>query len=421
MIYTHDITPALAQADSSLFEQTLANTTAAIETLRRKKADNTLPVLNVPERSDDWDAIETTAARITERFRTLLVIGMGASSLGGKTLCALTDNPYALDSKRTLVHFVENIDPFEADRMLASLDLASTCFFIVSKSGDTAETAAHMLVLMDAVSAKLGKAALKDHFIFLTMPGDRALRRIGDAHGITVLDHAPHIGGRFSGLTNVGLLPAKVAGVDIRAVRKGARDITHHMFSNTHPEPAKGAAMHAALLAKGKTVSVLMPYCDRLQAFGGWYRQLWAESLGKGGHGTTPVRSQGAADQHSQLQLYLDGPRDKFMTLVCLEHAGKGPRMKEAGDDALHYLSNHTMGDLLQAEQDATLQTLIRNRCPVRTFHLKALNAEALGALMMHFMLETMVMAELLGINAFDQPAVEEGKILARQALGAGK
>jgi glucose-6-phosphate isomerase len=163
-----------------------------------------------------------------------------------------------------------------------------------------------------------------------------------------------------------------------------------------------------------------MPYIDRLAPFGFWFRQLWAESLGKDGKGTTPVRAVGAVDQHSQLQLYLAGPADKLFTLVTLDQAGTGAAFPPdlAQDGALAYLAGKRLGDLLAAEQRATVTSLLRNGRPTRVIHLARLDEERLGALFMHFMLETIIAADLLGVDAFDQPAVEEGKVLARQYLG---
>jgi glucose-6-phosphate isomerase len=186
-------------------------------------------------------------------------------------------------------------------------------------------------------------------------------------------------------------------------------------------EPAVGAALTVALgRSRGVTQTVLMPYVDRLGHFGLWFRQLWAESLGKDGKGSTPIRALGTVDQHSQLQLYLAGPRDKVFTLVMLDVAATGGTVSPAFADApqLAYLAGRSMGDLLDAEQRATAASLVRQGRPTRIFRLARLDEQTLGGLLMHFMLETMIAAELLGVDAFDQPAVEEGKVLARQYLG---
>jgi glucose-6-phosphate isomerase len=186
---------------------------------------------------------------------------------------------------------------------------------------------------------------------------------------------------------------------------------------------AIGAALAVALAeTKGKSIGVMMAYADRLERFTRWYVQLWAESLGKNGKGTTPVAALGPVDQHSQVQLYLGGPRDKFFTVVSVAAAGLGPRIdadmaKLAGEPGL---GGKTIGDLVAAEARATAETLAKNGCPVRTLHIAKLDEASLGELMMHFMLETIIAAHLMGVDAFDQPAVEEGKLLAKKYLTGG-
>nr|MBC8242192.1 glucose-6-phosphate isomerase [Alphaproteobacteria bacterium] len=183
---------------------------------------------------------------------------------------------------------------------------------------------------------------------------------------------------------------------------------------------ALGAAISVALVReKGAVSTVLMPYADRLSNFGLWFQQLWGESLGKDGTGTTPILALGARDQHSLLQLFLDGPKDKMFTLMTLDVRGAGGKVSSSltGDPSLEYFCGRTMGDLLAAEQNATAVTLAEKGCPTRILHLKGLGEETLGALLMHFMLETVIAADLLGVNPFDQPAVESGKVLARRYL----
>jgi glucose-6-phosphate isomerase len=182
---------------------------------------------------------------------------------------------------------------------------------------------------------------------------------------------------------------------------------------------ALGAALNTAAAHAGKNIAVLMAYADRLERFSRWYVQLWAESLGKAGRGTTPLGALGPVDQHSQLQLFIAGPRDKLFTVITVGTKGRGPRIdpdlaKRAGEPDL---GGRTMGDLVAAQGRATAETLARNGCPVRTMHIETLDETSLGALMMHFMLETMIAAHLIGVDAFDQPAVEEGKVLAKRYL----
>jgi glucose-6-phosphate isomerase len=253
-----------------------------------------------------------------------------------------------------------------------------------------------------------------------SVPGKaNGLRALLSHFGVPMLEHHTGIGGRFSVLTNVGLLPAAVAGLDIAAIRTGAAHaLAPVLAGKTAAEvpSALGAAL-AMALAPTKPIAVLMPYADRLWSFAKWFVQLWGESLGKDGKGTTPVAALGPVDQHSQLQLFIAGPRDKLFTILTVGAKGKGPRMPAdlaalCGEAAL---AGRSIGDLVAAQGRATAETLAKNGCPVRTMHVETLDEAALGELMMHFMLETIVSAQILGIDAFDQPAVEEGKILAKR------
>jgi glucose-6-phosphate isomerase len=257
----------------------------------------------------------------------------------------------------------------------------------------------------------------------ITEPGDNPLAALAGRYDCVRLTQDADLGGRFSVLSAVGLVPAMIAGLDGEALRAGAEEVLNASLTAEKPDgsaPALGAAIAVGLLHERRvTQNVFMTYADRLAAFGLWYRQLWAESLGKNGTGITPVVARGAPDQHSQLQLYLAGPWDKLFTLVRLETAGQGPRMDPvlAGGGPLSYLGGHTVGDLLHAMAEATAETLVRSGRPVRQFRLRELNEHAFGALLMHFMIETVIAADLLSVNAFDQPAVDESKRLARHYL----
>ena len=243
---------------------------------------------------------------------------------------------------------------------------------------------------------------------------------------VEILEHDPGIGGRYSGLSNVGLLPAAILGLDIAAIRAGAAMALAPVLAKrpaADVPSALGAALNVAAAGAGKNIAVLMAYADKLERFSRWYVQLWAESLGKDGKGTTPLGALGPVDQHSQLQLFIAGPRDKLFTVITTGTKGQGPRIdaelaKRAGEPDL---GGRTMGDLVAAQGRATAETLAKNGCPVRTMHVETLNEESLGALMMHFMLETMIAAHLIGVDAFDQPAVEEGKVLAKQYLAVAR
>ena len=269
---------------------------------------------------------------------------------------------------------------------------------------------------------------IPDLFLGLTEPRSSAtnsLRDLCEALSIPTLPHDPKIGGRFSALTNVGLVPALVRGLDVEALRDGARSVIQALLEAKASKdfaPAVGAAVAIGLAKERRVkVSVMMPYSDWLARFAAWYVQLWGESLGKQGEGTTPVVALGPVDQHSQLQLYLDGAPQHFITVVREACAGSGPRV--AADLAkvanAEYLSGHAAGDLVAAQQRAIPEALIAARRPVRTIDIERLDERALGALMMHFMLETILAGHLLGVDPFDQPAVESGKLITRRYLGA--
>jgi glucose-6-phosphate isomerase len=222
-------------------------------------------------------------------------------------------------------------------------------------------------------------------------------------------------------LTNVGLLAAAVVGLDIAAIRDGAAAALAPVLDQRAPgevPAAVGAALSVAL-GRRKPIAVMLAYADRLERFTRWYVQLWAESLGKDRKGTTPVGALGPVDQHSQLQLFIAGPRDKLFTVITVATAGRGPRMSAdlarlAGEPDF---AGKTIGDLVAAQGRATTETLARNGCPVRSLHLDRLDEKSLGEMLMHFMLETIITARLLGVDPFDQPAVEEGKVLAKRYL----
>jgi glucose-6-phosphate isomerase len=422
----------ISEAD---LEATVAATSRALGRLREQardpRAPGSLPLLAVPSARADLAALKDVAARFRGEFDDVLVLGTGGSSLGGQTLCALSHWPASLPRKAgrgPRLHFLDNIDPATFGRLYAALDLARTGAIVVSKSGSTAETAMQFFTLADAFIARLGKESLAKHMVAITEPPlngkANPLRRAAGRFGIPLFDHDPGVGGRYSALTNVGLLPAMIAGLDARKVRDGAQSALDAALSAKTPAdsaPAVGAALAVVAARQGLSQSVLMPYIDRLAPFAFWYRQLWAESLGKDGQGTTPINALGTVDQHSQVQLYLGGPKDKLYTLIFGPAEGAGDMVMPnlAVEPEFSYLVGRTMGDLLDAEQRATAETLARNGRPTRILRVASVDEGSMGALMMHFMLETIVAADLMGVDPFDQPAVEEGKVLARKYLAA--
>ena len=429
--FTQDITGTfsdrvgMAGLDHVAFRDLLPRAGASLELLAERKASGEMPLLALPGRRDDLAAWRPIVDRYRSQFDDVVVLGIGGSSLGGATLCRLADCGFGPKTGSPRLWFLDNIDPWTFDALMSRLELGRTGFLSISKSGGTAETLAQTLAVLDRLNQRLGPDDLATRVTCIAEHTDNPLRAIAGHYGLFCLDHDPNVGGRYSALSVTGLLPAAIAGVDVEAVRRGAGAVLDAALTAEKPEesaPAAGAVVNVGLATgQGVSQAVLMPYIDRLDRFGGWFRQLWAESLGKDGHGTTPVDAMGAVDQHSQLQLYLGGPRDKLFTLILAEQSGQGPvaRPETAGPAAepLDYLMGRSLGDLLAAEQRATAATLIRNGCPTRVIRFPTLTEEVMGGLMMHFILETIIAADLLGVDPFDQPAVEEGKVLARQYL----
>jgi glucose-6-phosphate isomerase len=416
-------------SDTAL-DDALARCDGALDWLRARHADGGLRLLQLPAERDDIAAVQAAAKSLTTGATDIVFLGTGGSSLGGQTLAQLAG--YAVPGVGALrvgprIHFMDNLDPLSFALLLARLPLATSRFVAISKSGGTGETLMQTAAALSACKAAGLQESIAGLFFGLSepaKPGKRnGLRDLLEPEGVTFLDHDTGVGGRFSALTNVGLLPAAILGLDVIALREGAAAALAPVLDGkpaAEVPSALGAALSIALAEqKGKTISAVMAYADRLEKFVKWYVQLWAESLGKNGNGTTPVGALGPVDQHSQLQLFIAGPRDKLFTVITTAVAGKGPAIdpdlaQRAGEPDF---GGKTIGDLVAAQGRATAETLAKNGLPVRTFLLETIDERSLGELMMHFMLETIIAAHLLGVDAFDQPAVEEGKVLAKQYL----
>ncbi len=404
----------------------------ALDWLRARHADGglPLPLLRLPALRDDLNGIAQAGRRLAAGAADIVILGTGGSSLGGQTLAQLTGHAVpgiGLLRAPPRIHFMDNLDPETFGTLLTQLPLATTRFVAISKSGGTGET----LMQTAAALAALKQAGLEKRLgeLFLGISElvkagkHNGLRDLLAPYQVPMLDHDPSIGGRFSVLTSVGLLPAVMLGLDIGAVRQGAAAALAPVLSKkpaAEVPAAVGAALSIALAeTRDKRISVMMAYADRLERFTRWYVQLWAESLGKDGKGTTPIGALGPVDQHGQLQLFIAGPRDKLFTIITVATAGRGPRIepdlaKFCGEPDF---AGKTIGDFVAAQGRATAETLAKNGCPVRTIYLEKLDEASLGELLMHFMLETIIAARLLGVDALDQPAVEEGKVLAKKYL----
>jgi glucose-6-phosphate isomerase len=403
---------------AAAFESALAEAQKALAWLRDQHGARTLELLSVPSRTDDLDAARSVVDSFCKDTSDVAVLGIGGSSLGGQALKSLE----AVGRKGPRVTFHDNPDPESWQTAMAGFDLKTTRFVAISKSGGTAETLMQTLTAADAIEKAGGGKYLKHHFAIITEPKPSPLRQFAESIGAPILDHPTGVGGRYSVLTIVGALPALLMGLDVHALRSGAQVVLDNALSAAAVDvpAAAGAALHHALAGQGRLdETVLWAYADKLATLSGWWRQLWAESLGKNGKGSTPVGAVGPVDQHSQLQLFRDGPGKALFTIIATQTKGKGlvTPVEHANALGLHYLAGKPMGDLVAAEARATAATLSRNKRPVRQIAVDRIDEHSMGALMMHFMLETILMGRLMGVDPFDQPGVEEGKILAREYL----
>ena len=439
MGFVQDITGCLAETIGKAgvapddFQSALSKAAGAIKTLQARHGDGTLPLLHLPHKQDDLDACEDAARLLTNGAGDVAILGTGGSSLGGQALARLAG--YSLPAQPPVsgpagplrIHFFDNLDAGVLELALRHLPMKTTRFLVISKSGGTPETLLQMLCALEA----LKKAGLEwnaaAHMIVLSEPGtaeQNPMRALAAKYKLSVLDHDPAIGGRYSVLSNTGLLPAMLFGLDARALRTGAADVLAPLLAaDAAPETipaAAGAALNVALMRRHNiSATVLMAYSDRLRGFTGWFQQLWAESLGKNGQGTMPVAATGPMDQHSLMQLFLGGPDDKLYTLIMVNTAGQGPCVPAGlrNDPQMGYLAGRSAGDLTDCQQRATAATFTANRRPLRTITLDTIDETSLGGLFMHFMLETIITGLILGVDPFDQPAVEQSKILTRQFL----
>jgi len=389
--------------------------------LLRKRESGEVGFFDAPEDRAHLPAILETAERFREEYDHLLVLGIGGSALGITALVsALTPAfgtiPGALD-----VRCLDNVDPVWVGEALDAFPLERTAFAVISKSGSTPETLSQYLVVRDRLVREFGDDWAK-RVVFITDPAKGPLRADVDRTGAVSFPIPGNVGGRFSVLTPVGAFPVACAGIDVPAFLDGtarARDrcATDDLMAN--PGYLLGTLLVLADRDLGLRNHVLMPYSQRLRETAFWFRQLWAESLGKSESvGPTPIAALGATDQHSQMQLYMEGPRDKVVIFLEVGDHGREVPVPATAPEGLAHLGGGGLGELLHAELLGSRAALIDAGRPVLTARLPVVDEARLGGLMMTFMVATAMAGELLGINAYDQPGVELGKVNAAALLG---
>jgi glucose-6-phosphate isomerase len=381
------------------------------ERIERGRADDEFGYasLNLPT-ATDADEIKTVVEPLADS-EAVLTVGIGGSALGAATISE------ALGPSDTEHRVLDNVDPAHVRATLAELELSRTAVNVVSRSGTTAETLANFLIVRDAMD----EAGVDWTERTIVTTGEAGpLRDLADGHGLPSLTVPDGVPGRFSALSSVGLVPAAIRGHDIEGLLTGGRRAADSLAPSLFdcPAYAYGATAYA-LDQRGYSTNVMMPYAEGLEAFSEWFAQLWAESLGKDGGGQTPVRALGATDQHSQLQLYRAGPRDKLITLLRVSDQPTQP-IPETGIPDLAYLGGTDLGGLLGAEFEATEASLAAADCPNVRLELDRLDAEAVGELLYEMEAACILAGELYDVETFTQPAVEWGKRAARGLLGGG-
>ena len=410
--------------DSSLFESWTAKAETFKQEIFRRKQEAGFAFLDLPDDRGLIGKIQAFAAEHQNQWEAIVVVGIGGSALGLLAIADALLGPWHHLRGRPKLLVVDNIDPTHTSDLLDSLDLKKTLFIIISKSGTTVEPMVLYGIVMDRLKKKFPKD-YKKHLIFITDPQAGLLRSLANQEGIASFPVPEKVGGRFSVLSAVGLLPAALVGVDIEKILEGARAMRQTI--ETTPASSNPALILAVLQflldrEKQKPLTVMMPYFNGLFRLADWYRQLLAESIGKNEHtGPTPIPALGTTDQHSQLQLYQEGPNNKFFIFLRVLHHAQDPILGEKtlpGDMA--FLNGKSMGSILDAAYLGTEESLTRNFRPNVTIEIPQINAETLGELFMLLEFQVTLLGSLYQVNPFDQPGVEESKKITKKILTLG-
>ncbi|MFH1540839.1 MAG: glucose-6-phosphate isomerase [Elusimicrobiota bacterium] len=404
---------------------------SARNVVQQKKSKGILGFMELPYKMEDAKKISDFAKKQRTKFDDFVVIGIGGSALGNIAIqTALNHQYWNLLSKKERKNcprlFVpDNVDPESIKSLLDVLNLKKTVFNIISKSGTTAECLAIFFVLKNALIKKVGVKNWQKHIIISTDEKKGYLRELAEKEKIVSFVIPANVGGRFSVLSPVGLISAAFCGIKIEKLLKGAMDMDIRCGQNISKNPAAiYAAIQYLLYQKGKKIDVMMPYVQSLKDVSDWFRQLWAESLGKKTNikgdvvnvGPTPIKALGVTDQHSQVQLYIEGPYDKIITFLSVEKYRANIVIPKTSEK--HYLEKHTLNELIKSEEEATRVALTKQLRPNCTIVFPEVSEHTIGQLFYMLELATAYIGELFEINAFDQPGVELGKILTYGLMG---
>ena len=422
------------QEEFSNYKETIRKIIAELNS-NKDKPGQKLQWMNLGYNEETIWYVKEFAAMVEDRFDNVLILGLGGSALGGKAVCEALLPPYwnlltrEQRKKYPRIFFLDNIDPDQMVALLNILDLKKTLVNVVTKSGSTAEVMAQYMVLKDLMEKELG-ADYRKNVIATTDKNVGILKQLSNQEGYKTFYIPDDVGGRFSVFSAVGLLPFALVGIDIDEITQGIKDMDLYL-KNTDINfniAAQNALIHYLMdVKKGKKISVMMPYSNRLRFIADWYCQLWAESLGKErdkdnnivNTGQTPVKAIGVTDQHSQLQLYNEGPNDKiinFLRVAEFDTTLDIPNIFEY--TGISYLGGKTINQLYNAEADSMMASLIDYKRPNVTITIPKITPYYLGQLLYMFEVQTAITGALYNINAFNQPGVEQSKNYTYALMG---
>lgn len=402
---------------------------------RKDKPGQWLQWMNLGYNEETVWLVKEYAAMVKDKFENILVLGIGGSALGGIAVCEALLKPFWNElseeqrNKMPKIYFLDNIDPDQINGLLDVIDLKKTLVNVITKSGSTAETMSQFMIIKDRLEEELGEEYRKN-IVATTDKNAGILRQISNEEGYKTFIVPDDVGGRFSVFSAVGLLPFALVGIDIDDLIQGVKDMDLALKNTDihHNSAAQNALIHYLMdTQKGKNLSVMMPYSSKLKYISDWYVQLWAESLGKNKDlhgndvnvGPTPIKALGATDQHSQIQLYNEGPNDKVINFIRVKEFNTTLEIPKIFEyTGIGYLGGKTINELINAEADSTKVALIDYQRPNVTITLEKVDAYNLGQLIYMLEVQTAIAGELYNVNTFNQPGVEQAKNYTYALMG---
>jgi len=423
----------ISNKDIDMIREKILN---AHERLINDRKRNKLGFYQLPYQKKEISEIFDIVENIKNKFDNFIVLGIGGSALGNIAIHnALNHKYYNLLPKKDRkgcprIFILDNIDPKWIKDLIEIVDLKKTVFNVITKSGSTSETIANFVVFIDLLKSVVGND-WKKHIIITTDPEKGDLRKLAEEENIISLSIPPNVGGRYSVLSSVGLFSAIVSGIDINQLLSGAAymdELCSTSDISKNPAYKSAILLYLEYIKNKKNITVFMPYSNRLIGIADWFRQIWAESLGKkyslNGNivnvGFTPISALGATDQHSQLQLYIEGPYDKVVVFIEVENYKSRIDIPElyTDFDNIKYLGGQSINQLIKLEKQGTEHALVKSNRPNYTIKLPEINPFTIGQLIFMIEVQTVFAGALLNINPIDQPGVEEGKIYVYKNLG---